>query len=382
MFWKKKSNSALQEEHAQSKPDKKKNVMSAEFHIFGVSKIAIALSIRHLSLMLKSGLALGDAIQILAEKTIDTRLQKTYSKISQNIQSGMTLSDSMKEHPKVFSDIVISIVSIGEQGGTLEKNLEFLADYLKKGHELSKKVKGALIYPGIVFTMTIVEMVGVMFFILPKLEELFSSFSNIPKFTQGILNISLFMRENVLFIVIGILLIITSWIVFMRTKRGKYFKDWMSLNLPVIKSLTSNNILATFARTLGILLETGIPIVHALEITSSTVGNRIYQKALTQVHDSVKSGQNLAQSLEQFEKLFPPTFTKMVEIGENTASLETNLGYLYDFHANEVEDISTNLTTLIEPILLIFIGSMIGLLAIIIIGPIYQFTGSVSTTPT
>ena len=361
------------------KKDQKKKRKSSGFYLQGVSNLTIALSIRHLALMIKSGLSLADAVKVLSDKTTDKRLKETYADIYQSIQDGMNLSDSMKNHRKIFSDIVISIISVGEQGGTLEKNLLFIADYLKKSNDLNRKVKGALIYPLIVLGLTVVEMLGVIFFILPKLEELFLTFDNIPDFTLFVIKAAGFIRTNALLIAVVIVILVIALMLFLKTEMGGYFKDKTSVKFPIIKNLNKSNILATFSRTLNILLETGIPLVKAIEITSLNTSNRVYKNVIKEVYDKVKGGKSLGESLADYEEFFPATYTKMIEIGENTGSLEQNLFYMYEYNAEQVDEMSSNLTSLLEPILLIFIGAMIGFLAIIIIGPIYQFTGSITS---
>jgi type IV pilus assembly protein PilC len=359
---------------------KRKGILGGQIYFGRVPQIAILVSIRNLYLMLKSGLALNEAVRTLAYQTPDERLQITYAEIAEKIDQGKNLADSMREYPKIFPEIVISVVGVGEKGGSLETNLSFLADYLKKAHTLNKKIKGALIYPAIVMALTLVEMIGVIFLILPKLEELFASFENIPSLTKGILRMSTFVRENAIILFAGLVILIILFLMFLRTKPGKKFKDFIAIRTPVIKKLTINNILASFSRTLGILLETGIPLVTAMEISTVTVSNSFYKKKLEQISEEVKNGKSVAVSMGKYPKYFPVTFVKMIEVGESTGTLEETLSYLYDYHAEEVEELSNNLSTLIEPILLIFIGFMIGGLAIIIIGPIYQLTGSINAT--
>jgi type IV pilus assembly protein PilC len=358
-------------------PKEKKGFLNFNISFGGVSTLNIALSIRHLTLMLRSGLALADCVRILSTHTTDKKLKKVYGNVYTDIQNGKTLAESLKDQ-KIFSDIIISIISVGEQGGTLEQNLNFLAEYLKKKHELGKKIKGALLYPLVVMGLAFVEIAGVIFVILPKMEELFLAFDNIPASTKLILGTSSFIRTNVLFIGIGLVIFIFLFKLFLGTKSGKKFRDYVSLHIPVIRRLSQSTILATFSRTMNILLESGVPLVSALEITSASIGNVYYKSRLELVHDSVKGGKTLADALSAYPKYFPSTYVKMIEIGENSGSLSENLNYLYDFHAEEVDDISTNLTALIEPFLLVIIGMMVGLLAIIVVGPVYQFTGSIN----
>lgn len=370
----------VKESTKQKSPEKKENKKSKGKgkQIGRVNQLDVALSIRHISIMLKSGMALSEALGVVALQTSNPKLKRAYEAVLADVQGGMTVAEAMRKHPKVFSHVITSVISVGEEGGTLEKNLIFLSDFLKKNHDLNKKVKGALVYPVIVFAITVIEMIGVLFFILPKLEDVFVSFEGIPPFTLFILNLSRFMRENIIFIIAGIVAVVVLFILFLRTKPGIIFKDNVMLKFPIIKELNKKHILTNFSRTLGILMGSGIPISSALEIAARTVENTIYTKILVEIHESVKAGNNLAASLTKYSTYFPPTYTKMIEIGEETGTLEENLNFLYDFYAEEVTDMSNNLATLLEPLLLVFIGAMIGLLAIMIIGPIYQLTGSIN----
>ncbi|KXK27432.1 MAG: Type II secretion system protein F [candidate division WS6 bacterium OLB20] len=342
-----------------------------------VSPLDIALSIRHLSIMLRTGLAIEDALKVMADQAIDEKLKEAYEEILLDVRSGMNLADAMRKHEDIFSEIIISIISIGEQGATLEKNLLFLADYLKKNFELQRKVKGALVYPMIVLAITVLEMTGVIFFILPQLEQLFASFENKSEFTVFVLNFAGFIRANGIAILGGAVILILIIMRLLKTEPGKRFKDSLGLKIPVMKTLAMNNMLTQFSRTLGILLESGMPIQTALKITADTVENYKYQLAIKDVYEGIKSGHNLADTLSTYPKYFPGTFVKMIDVGEQTGSLEENLNYLYDFYSEEVQEMSSNLTTLLEPLLLVFIGAMIGLLALFIIMPIYQLTGSI-----
>lgn len=343
-----------------------------------VSQLDIALSIRHLSIMLKSGLGIEEALVTIVNQVTDQKLKETYSAVLKDVQSGVTLAESMKKFPKIFRDIVVSIIDVGEQGATLETNMVFLADYLKKQFELNRKVKGATMYPMIVVALTIVEMLGVIYFVLPKLESLFTSFKNIPEMTKFILDAAAFVRNNGAIILVVLIILFLILQRFLQTKPGKKLKDKVALMIPVFKDLNKSSMLSSFSRTLGILLASGIPLQRALDISLNTMSNSEYVKVLARVNEEVKEGKNLADSLEAFPKYFPITYTKMIEIGERTGTLEENLNYLYDFYTEDVLEMSNNLATLIEPILLIFIGGMIGGLALLIITPIYQLTGSIN----
>lgn len=349
------------------------------FYLFHrVSQVNLALSIRHLSVMLESGLALEDSLDVLGKQSPDPLLREAYIDILKEVRSGKTTSSAMRKYPKIFSDVIISIVEVGEQGGTLEKNLSFLAVFLKKNYELLRKVKGAMVYPIIILLLTSVEMLGVIYFILPKMESLFNAFENPPFMTMMVINISKFMRENIFFILIAVFIFVVVAYRFFKTKTGQDFKDRLIINIPIIKELARKNILATFSRTLGILLESGIPLSDALKITTSTTGNVVYARIFQELQSEVQKGKNIADILERYPKDFPALYVKMIDVGEKTATLEDNLLYLYDFYAEEVEEMSNNMSTIIEPLLLIFIGLMVALLAIAIVGPIYQLTGNIN----
>lgn len=344
-----------------------------------ISPLKMAFAFRHMGIMLKSGLSLEAAIKVLSEQLDDARLREIFAEILFGINEGVSIAETMRNHRNIFSNLVISLISSGEQGGTLEKNLFILADYLKKAHELQQKVKGAMIYPLIVLGMTSVEVLGVVYFLLPRLDSMFSTFGELPAFTKVILDAAKFIRDNtVSLLLILIVFIITLSLFLNKTKIGKRIKNWFALNFPVFKNLNKNTILSNFSQTFALLLENGIPITKALEIAAETSDNVYYQESLAKINESVQGGLSMAQSMEKFPKYFPPTYSKMVEIGEQTGSLSETLLYVHEFYAEEAAEVSNNLATLLEPILLIFIGVMIGGLAMIIIGPIYQLMGTIN----
>ena len=342
------------------------------------SHLDIILALRNLAIMLKSGMALGDAIKSIADSNEKKVMKKVFTGILYDIQAGKNLTEAMSKFGKIFNNFVLSMVKIGEESGTLEKNLIFLTEYLKKDYELQKKVKGALMYPLIVLGMSMTEMVGVVFFILPKMDELFKAFEDPPATTLFILNFTKFIRTNTISLIAGLVAIIVFVMLVLRTKFGRELKDNLSLKFPIIKDLTQKNILATLARTIMVLLQSGIPIVSALTITANSTNNSLYKKMLLKIEESVRGGENITVSMSKYPKFFPSTFVKMIQVGEATGSLEDNLTYLYEFYAEEVDEMSNNLATLLEPIMLIFIGAMIGLLAVMIIAPIYQLTGTIN----
>ncbi len=343
-----------------------------------ISEISVAMAIRHISVMLRSGISLDNTIKIMTEQSEDPLLRKVFGVIHESIQKGVSLAESMRKFPKVFSPIVVSIIEVGEQGGGLDQNLLFLADYLKKKNDLQKKINGALLYPMIVFFLTAVEMSGVIFFILPKMEKLFLTFKNIPAYVILIMNITTFVRTNWYWLLLGVILLGILIAIYVKTKHGKRTVSVISLHFPVIKNVVRLNILTSIARTIGILMSNGIPLVRAIKITADTTSNVIYNEMMKKIATEVEGGKSFAACLRDYKKYFPATFIQLVELGESSGSLEENLRYLHGFYSEELQELTNNMAALIEPILLIFIGLMIGLLAVIIVGPIYSLTSAIN----
>jgi type IV pilus assembly protein PilC len=343
-----------------------------------VSVSHLLISIKSISALLKASIPLAETIKTVSEQSTDENLNKLYAYIHTRIEKGSTLADAMALFPKIFNETIVSVVDAGERGGSLEKNLIFIAETLKKEYELKRKMRGAIIYPTIIITLTIAEFIGMIFIVLPKMEALFSSFPNIPPLTVWIMKTALGIRTNWLIILIIILAILILLRLFLATKPGKRFTSWLSLNMPILKTLFVSNILSSFSRTLSVLLASGIPIAKALKITSTTIGNSIYADVLNEIQNSVNEGQNLSNSLAEYEKHFNKSFVKMVAVGEVSGTLEENLMYLHEYYSDEVTEISNNIITFVEPLLLIFVGIIIGLLGVTILMPIYQLMGSIN----
>ncbi|MCC7289649.1 type II secretion system F family protein [bacterium] len=356
----------------------KKPGITSEVYLSKVSDLHVALAIRHLALMLKSGLSLSESIKVLGKQSEDARLRKAFEEIYSSLAAGNNLSSSMSKYPKIFSEMVVSLVTVGEEAAVLEKNLLFLAEYLKKKYEFDKRIKGAMTYPIIIFSLTGVEMLGMVFFILPRMEALFSSFKNIPPFTKAILDATAFMRTNGLYILLGVVALGLIGYIFLKTKIGRRISDYISLRFPVLGKVNRFRFLANFSRTLGILLESGTSFSQSLKVAAESVNNTEYINALEEVRKDVKGGKNLATALALHPKLFPETYTKILEISEGTGTLEENLAFLADYYTEEVTDLTENLATLLEPVMLILVAVMIGVLAITIVGPIYQLIGSIN----
>jgi type IV pilus assembly protein PilC len=343
-----------------------------------ISTTQLLISIKSLAALLRASIPLAETVKTISEQSSDENLNKLYDYIHKEIQKGSTLADAMALFPKVFPETIVSVVDAGEKGGSLENNLIFIADTIKKEYELSRKMRSAIIYPAIIISLTMAEFIGMIFIVLPKMESLFSAFPNIPAFTVFIMKTAGSIRTNwpvILGIILFILLIVR---IFLGTKQGKMFTSWLSLNMPILKKLFISNILSSFSRTLSVLLASGIPLAKALAITSVTTSNFIYSRILSEVQKSVGEGQNLSNSLGIHTKYFNKSFVKMISVGEISGTLEENLMYLHEYYSDEVDEISNNIVTFVEPLLLIFVGLVIGLLGVTILMPIYQLMGSIN----
>lgn len=365
----------------EAKNTNSKNEMTKEYkklRRLSISTSNLLISIKSLAALLKASIPLSETVKTISEQSSDPNLNKIFQYISQEIDKGSTLAEAMRLFPKVFPETVSSVVEAGERGGSLENNLMFIADTIKKEWELKKKMKGAIIYPTIIISLTVTEFVGMIFVVLPKLEALFSSFPNIPPLTMFIMKTALSIRTNWIPILLIIAFIIISFVLFLKTKTGKKFKGWLALNFPILKKLFKSNILSSFSRTLSVLLASGIPLSKSMGITASTMSNYIYAQILTQIHSDIENGKDLSISLSAYPKYFNTSFTKMIDVGEVSGTLEDNLMYLHEYYSDEVSEMSNNIVTFVEPLLLILVGAIIGLLGVTILMPIYQLMGTIN----
>ena len=332
----------------------------------------LIFSLQNLSIMLKTGLPVQEALSVISTQAQSKALRDTYASVLKDINSGMSLANSMRKYSKAFSPLLTSIVDAGEQSGSLEKNLSYMADYMKKNNQLKKKIKAALFYPLIIIGLTSVELIGVIFFILPQLDTFFSTLPSNTGPTAIILGSGRFLRSNGLLLLISSIFIFVGLVIFLKTLPGKYSKDFLLLKVPIIRKLTKEVTLANFARTFGTLLQSGIPMYNALNLSKQTIDNVLYVNALKKIEKKVLSGSSLSDGLKDYPDIFPSIFTKMLQVGEEAGALESNLISMHEYYTGEAEELSNNFATLIEPVLLIFVGIVVFILAISIIVPLYS----------
>jgi type IV pilus assembly protein PilC len=334
---------------------------------------------KHLSTMVKAGIPIVDAFETLIEQSKSMYFKKVLTGIMSDLENGKTLARSLGKYPKVFDTFYISLIEIGETSGTLNENIEFLTKQLAKDYALRKKVKSAMLYPAIVLTTTIIMGSFISLFILPRLVGFFDSFEiDLPLSTKMLVWFSVFMKNYgaAFFLIIIFLIVVLRFVVRSNSVKPKWHT--ILLKLPIFGRMISYTQLSRFTRNLGTLIKSGVPITKSLEVTSQTLSNVRFRNDLEEISGLLSKGKSIGETMKKDKyDIFPPLVWRMIIIGEKTGKLDETLLYLGDFYDDEVDDISRNLSTILEPILLIFIGLVVGFVALSIISPIYQLTGSV-----
>jgi type IV pilus assembly protein PilC len=345
----------------------------------GVSLIDKTLFVKHLSTMIKSGIPITEALEVIAEQTTSRKFRNVVIKISEKVRTGQSLAASMTAFPRVFDPMITNIVEVGESSGTLEENLEFLAEALSDRLDLRRNIKTATFYPLIVLSATFILGLILAYFVMPKISRLFKSLSfKMPLPTLILIKASDIMDKYGIFVVVGS---IGAFMLAIFLTRQKFFQPvWHRLLiwLPVISPVVINYNLVLLTRTLSVLLKSGVPIDNAIVITAETTGNIVYKKKLRKSLEQIQKGKKFADVLDTLEpgkkKLFPLLIIKMIGVGERSGRLDESLMYLADFYQKESDNQTKNLTTVLEPMLLLFVGLVVGFVAVSVIMPIYQVT--------
>lgn len=356
----------------------KKSVLEFNINIGGVSLTQKALFTKHLSVMLRAGLTINEALQIAFDSSAG-KLKKILKGVIKSVESGHSLSSSMANYPKTFSGLLINVTYAGEESGTLDDSMENIAVQLTKEKELSAKIKGALLYPAVVMIAAFFLGLGMAFFVLPKITPLFEGMKmELPPTTRALIWFSHFVQDHSKLLLFGIAISVIFLIWLFKQKFFKPILHWVFLKTPIVSKIVKNTNISRFCRSLSVLLKSGLSVDEAFEITKETLGNYYYKKALGTISLSVGKGVKISDNLNYFKELFPVMAIKMINVGEESGKLEETLNYLAEYYETEVDNATKSLSTAIEPILLIFIGLAVGFLAISIITPIYNITGSVN----
>ncbi len=333
---------------------------------------------RHLSIVIKAGLPILKGLQMIQKQTSSRVLVKIIGQMITDVSGGQFLAASLERFPNVFDGFFTNIVRVGETSGTLSQNLLYLAEELKKSHDLKNKIRSAMIYPIIIMIATVVLVSFLIFFAFPKILPLFASLNvELPLPTKILIAVSSFMLANGLSVLVGVVLFAIGLRALFLVDAVRFLFHKALLYLPIFGTLAIQINIANFTRILAVLLRGGIKIVEAVTITSATFENLVYRRSLIAAAEEVKKGEQIAHYLSKEKKMYPMLLTGLVEIGENTGNLEDNLSYLAEYYRDEAENGIGNLTALIEPMLLLTMGLIVGFVAISIITPIYKITQGV-----
>ncbi len=328
---------------------------------------------RQLATMVSSGLSLLRALYVLEEQTEAAKLARTIAAVRQDVETGFALSQAMSKHPAVFSDLFVSMVAAGEAGGNLDEVLERLALQLEKDDHLRRTVRAAMVYPTLIGCFALAVLVAMVTLIVPVFAGIFKNLGGkLPMLTQMMMSVSDAFRNDWYIVVAVPLVLVWGFRTAKRTDRGQLLWDRIKINLPMrIGEIVRKVAIARFARTLATLTSAGVPILQALEITAKTTGNRVIGDPMTEVAERVKGGESLAGPLED-TGVFPPIVTQMLAVGEETGALDSMLHKLADFYDDEVETMLKALTSIIEPVMMLIVGVIVGTVVIAMYLPMFQ----------
>lgn len=338
-----------------------------------VSLAALSIFCRQFSTMVDAGVSLVRCLNVLGEQTQSAKLRRVIADIEQEVQAGQTLSKSMAKYPNIFSNLFIGLVRAGEVGGALEESLQRLSTFLEKDMELRRKVKGAMTYPCIVMVVALIIVIGLVTVILPKFMDLFKELgmkdTDMPTMTVMLMNFSHFLTSKWYIMIVGLVVFVAAFRMFIKTKIGRRAFDWFKLKAPVFGKLNHKICLARFSRTLGTLLTSGVPILQAMETVAGTVANEIIGDAVLEARTRIREGDRIGDPLQK-SKLFPPMVVQMINIGEESGALDQMLNKIADFYESEVDVALQSLTASIEPLMIVFLGGAVGFIVIAMFMPL------------
>jgi len=342
-----------------------------------VKQRSIAIFTRQLATMIDAGLPLVQSLEILSSQQESKVFKGIIREIREDVEGGSTFAGALKKHPGTFNDLYTNLVVAGEEGGILDNILNRLATYIEKAETLKKKVKSALVYPTTIVGVAVIVVMILMIFVIPVFETMFKSAGqSLPLPTLITLTISKFIKKYVIIVIPGIILLIYLLRKYYRTDGGRAIIDSLLLKLPVFGPLFQKISVARFSRTLGTLVSSGVPILDGLTIVSRTAGNRTVEVAILDARASIREGETIAEPLGR-SRIFPPMVIQMISVGESTGALDSMLGKIAEFYEEEVDVAVSNLTALLEPFLMIFLGVVIGGVVISMYLPIFQMASAV-----
>ncbi len=332
----------------------------------------MAIFTRQFSTMIDAGLPLVQCLNILAEQSESKNLRDVTGRVARSVEQGSTLADSLRRHPRAFDDLFTNMVEVGESGGILDIVFQRLAAYIEKAAALKRKVKGAMIYPASIISVAFLVVIFMLTFVIPTFTKMFKDLgADLPLPTQVVVWLSEFVRTYILLIIAAVVGCVFAIRAYYRTEKGQGTIDALLLKVPVMGTLIRKVAVARFTRTLGTLVSSGVPILEGLRITARTAGNKVVEKAVLQCRAAVTAGKTLAEPLKA-SGVFPPMVIQMISVGEQTGALDAMLSKIADFYDDEVDVAVSSMTALLEPIMIVVLGVLIGGLVVAMYLPIFK----------
>ncbi len=343
-----------------------------------VSAEMLVVFVRQFSTMIDAGLPLVQCLEILSSQEPNKTFKRVLIDVKNTVESGSTFADSLRRHPKVFDNLFVNLVAAGEIGGILDTILNRLANYIEKNVKLVRQVKGAMMYPAGVLIVAGGVVTALLKWVIPTFEKMFSDFggAKLPALTQAVINMSNWFQANFYFVIIG--MVVAAWLFkkFYGNPRGRKIFDTFILKTPVFGSLLRKVAVAKFTRTLGTMIASGVPILDGLEIVAKAAGNTVIESAIEFTREKISEGSNMADPLAK-TGVFPSMVVQMIAVGESTGAMDTMLQKIADFYEDEVEVAVEGITKLIEPVMMVFIGGIVGTILIAMYLPIFSVAGNV-----
>ena len=343
----------------------------------GISQKDIVIFTRQFATMIDAGLPLVQCLDILASQLDNMAFREVLTKVKVKVESGSTLADALRDHPKVFDTLFVQLVAAGEIGGILDTILNRLAAYIEKNEKLKSKVKGAMVYPSIVLVVAVGVTVVLLLFVTPTFEKMFKDFGGaMPAPTQIVIDLSKFLQKYILLMIVATIaaaIVFTTW---KNTKKGREQWDRFTIQTPVFGPLIRKVAVARFTRTLGTMISSGVPILDGLEVVAKSAGNAVVERAIRYTKEKISEGKTIVQPLSE-TKVFPSMVVQMIGVGEATGAMDQMLSKIADFYDDEVDAAVNALTSMIEPIMMVFLGAIVGGFLVSMYLPIFSIAGAV-----
>lgn len=346
----------------------------------GITDKDLAVFTRQFGTMINAGLPLIQCLDILATQSENKVLGKAVGDVKVDVEGGSTFSDALRKHPKVFDDLYVNMIHAGEVGGLLDTILTRLAKHIEKAMKLKGMIKSAMVYPAAIMGVAVIVIAVLMIWVIPIFAKMFSEMSGgkmgLPGPTQFVIDMSNFVQSYILFLIAGAIGAGVAFKKYYKTPKGRLVVDRLLLKMPIVGELIRKASVAKFTRTLGTLITSGVPLLDALTICAKTSGNKVIEESILSARISISGGKTISEPLAKSET-FPKMVTHMISVGESTGALDAMLGKIADFYEDEVDQAVAALTSLLEPVMMVFLGTIIGFIVIAMYLPIFQMASAI-----